>query len=90
MDSQVARLPPPLTPHHEKVEFIEAQSKRKVQNGIAASSYEKETSPVPNGRNQPWEKFTPEAFAQHFHQVVLQSTHGTLQSKGKPIGLHRE
>ncbi|CAB1441042.1 unnamed protein product [Pleuronectes platessa] len=61
MDSQVARVPPPLASHHEK---------------------KKESRPVHNGSNRPWERFSPEAFAQHFHQAVLQSTHNTLQNKG--------
>ncbi|KAF3688936.1 Genetic suppressor element 1 [Channa argus] len=85
MDSQVSRLPPPLAPHHERPEIMEAQQNRKLQslqNGIVTSPQEKESSPVQNVRNQPWEKFTPEAFAQHFHQAVLQSTHSTLQNKG--------
>uniref|UniRef100_A0A673AA21 Gse1 coiled-coil protein n=1 Tax=Sphaeramia orbicularis TaxID=375764 RepID=A0A673AA21_9TELE len=90
IDSQVACFPPPLATHHEKTEFMEAQSKRKLQslqNGItaaaaAAVTLKKEPSTVHNGRNRPWERFTPETFAQHFHQAVLQSTHSTLQSKG--------
>ncbi|XP_022057531.1 genetic suppressor element 1-like isoform X1 [Acanthochromis polyacanthus] len=87
MDSQVTRIPPPpLAPHHEKTEFMESQSNRKLQtlqNGVAAPPlHKKEPNPVQNGRNRPWERFTPEAFAQHFHQAVLQSTHNTLQKKG--------
>lgn len=85
MDSQVVRIPPPLAPHHEKAGFMETQPSRKhqgLQNGVVASPQKKEPSPVQNGRNRPWERFTPEAFAQHFHQAVLQSTHNTLQNKG--------
>uniref|UniRef100_A0A3B4F3B5 Genetic suppressor element 1-like n=1 Tax=Pundamilia nyererei TaxID=303518 RepID=A0A3B4F3B5_9CICH len=88
VDSTVTRLPPPLAPHHEKVEFVETQSNRKrqgLQNGAgtgAAAAQKKEPSQVQNGRNRPLERFTPEAFAQHFHQAVLQSTHSTLQNKG--------
>ncbi|XP_041853483.1 genetic suppressor element 1-like isoform X2 [Melanotaenia boesemani] len=85
MDSQVTRIPPPLTSHHEKSACIETQSSRKLQahqNGIVAPPLKKEISPVQNGRNRPWEKFTPEAFAQRFHQAVLQSTNSTLQNKG--------
>ncbi|KAM4573187.1 genetic suppressor element 1-like isoform 1-T1 [Odontesthes bonariensis] len=85
IDSQVARIPPPLTSHHEKPGSIETQSTRKpqtLQNGVVAPLQKKEPSPVQNGRNRPWERFTPEAFAQHFHQAVLQSTHNTLQNKG--------
>lgn len=85
MDTQVARIPPPLTLHHEKAEFVEAQPNRKLQglqNGVVASPQKKEANPVQNGRNRLMERFTPEAFAQHFHQAVLQSTHNTLQNKG--------
>uniref|UniRef100_A0A3B4F0S7 Genetic suppressor element 1-like n=1 Tax=Pundamilia nyererei TaxID=303518 RepID=A0A3B4F0S7_9CICH len=88
LNSTVTRLPPPLAPHHEKVEFVETQSNRKrqgLQNGAgtgAAAAQKKEPSQVQNGRNRPLERFTPEAFAQHFHQAVLQSTHSTLQNKG--------
>ncbi|XP_044049648.1 genetic suppressor element 1-like isoform X2 [Siniperca chuatsi] len=85
METRGARIPPPLTPHHEKVEFVDAQPNRKLlglQNGVVASPQKKEPNPVQNGRNRPWERFTPEAFAQHFHQAVLQSTHNTLQNKG--------
>lgn len=87
-DSQVARLPPPLASHYEKVEFMEAQPNRKLQglqNGVVALPQKKEHNPVQNGRNRPWERFTPEAFAQHFHQAVLKSTHNTLQNKGQPL-----
>ncbi|XP_038155908.1 genetic suppressor element 1-like isoform X1 [Cyprinodon tularosa] len=83
MDSQVPYAPPPLAPHHEKFETTETPSNRKLhvlQNG--ASLQRKEPSPVLNGRGRPWERFTPEAFAQRFHQAVLQSTNSTLQSKG--------
>lgn len=85
MDTHAARIPPPLTLHHEKPEFAEAQLNRKLQglqNGVVASPQKKEANPVQNGRNRPLERFTPEAFAQHFHQAVLQSTHNTLQNKG--------
>ncbi|XP_063335933.1 genetic suppressor element 1-like isoform X1 [Pelmatolapia mariae] len=88
VDSTVTRLPPPLAPHHEKAEFVETQSNRKrqgLQNGAgtgAAAAQKKEPGQVQNGRNRPLERFTPEAFAQHFHQAVLQSTHSTLQNKG--------
>ncbi|XP_071357772.1 genetic suppressor element 1-like isoform X2 [Trachinotus anak] len=85
VDSQVAHVPPPLASHYEKVEFVEAWPNRKLkglQNGIVVSPQKKEPNPVQNGRNRPWERFTPEAFAQHFHQAVLKSTHNTLQNKG--------
>lgn len=82
MDSPGARIPPPLASDHEKTGFTETQPIRKLQvpqNCVVASPHKKEPQ---NGRNQPWERFTPEAFAQHFHQAVLQSTHSTLQNKG--------
>ncbi|KAK2842145.1 hypothetical protein Q5P01_012345 [Channa striata] len=74
MDSQLSRIPPPLAPIMKRL--------KSLQNGTVASPQEKESSPVQNVRNRPWEKITPEAFAQHFHQAVLQSTHSTLQNKG--------
>ncbi|KAM9754469.1 genetic suppressor element 1-like isoform 2-T2 [Menidia menidia] len=84
-DSQVTRIPPPLTSHHEKPGSIETQSIRKpqsLQNGVVAPILKKEHSPVQNGQSWPWERFTSEAFAQHFHQAVLQSTHSTQHNKG--------
>ncbi|XP_029009690.1 genetic suppressor element 1-like isoform X2 [Betta splendens] len=83
VDAPLPRVPPPLAPHPEKADLMEVQPNRKLQNGVvAAPPQEKDPGPVQNGRNRPWERFTPEAFAQHFHQAVLQSTHGTLQSRG--------
>ncbi|XP_028440374.1 genetic suppressor element 1-like isoform X1 [Perca flavescens] len=85
VDTNIACVPPPLAPHHEKAEFMEAQPNGKLlglQNGVVASPQKKDPNPVQNGRNRSWERFTPEAFAQHFHQAVLQSTHNTLQNKG--------
>lgn len=32
-----------------------------------------------NGRTKPWDSFTPEEFAQQFHESVLQSTQKALQ-----------
>lgn len=84
VDSQVPRLPRPMAPHCEKADFVEVQLNRKLQNGNAPPQ-EKDPSPVQNGRNRPWERFTPEAFAQHFHQAVLQSTHGSLQNNGETL-----
>ncbi|XP_070687469.1 genetic suppressor element 1-like [Pempheris klunzingeri] len=84
-DTHMACIPPPLTLHHEKPDIMESQPNRKLQglqNGVVASSQKKEVTPVQNGRTRPLERFTPEAFAQHFHQAVLQSTHNTLQNKG--------
>lgn len=40
-----------------------------------------------NGRTKPWDSFTPEEFAQQFHESVLQSTQKALQKhKGKQHG----
>lgn len=40
-----------------------------------------------NGRTKPWDSFTPEEFAQQFHESVLQSTQKALQKhKGKSHG----
>ncbi|XP_055078425.1 genetic suppressor element 1-like isoform X1 [Periophthalmus magnuspinnatus] len=76
LDPQVARIPTPLAPHHEKTEFMEPNRKpHNLQNGLATSPLKKTPSCGQNGRSRPWEKFTPEVFAQHFHQAVLQSTH---------------
>lgn len=37
-----------------------------------------------NGRTKPWDSFTPEEFAQQFHESVLQSTQKALQkNKGE-------
>uniref|UniRef100_UPI0037E7F2D3 genetic suppressor element 1-like isoform X1 n=2 Tax=Semicossyphus pulcher TaxID=241346 RepID=UPI0037E7F2D3 len=86
MDKHVTRIPPPLTNHQEKAEFMEAQQPNKklqsLQNGVVASPQKKEHNSLQNGRSRPSERFTPEAFAQHFHQAVLQSTHSTLHNKG--------
>ncbi|XP_029379382.1 genetic suppressor element 1-like isoform X2 [Echeneis naucrates] len=85
MDLQAARVPPPLASHYDKVEFMESQPNRKLHglhNGIVVSPQKKEPNSEQNGRNRPWERFTPETFAQHFHQAVLKSTHNTLQNKG--------
>lgn len=71
---------PPHLAHHEKAE--PNKKHQGLQNTIVASPQKKEPSPVQNGRNRPLERFTSEAFAQHFHQAVLQSTHSMLQNKG--------
>ncbi|XP_028304868.1 genetic suppressor element 1-like isoform X2 [Gouania willdenowi] len=88
-DSQQPRVPPPLTPHPERADFSEGHSNSAMHNGVVAASssqkkeVKKEVSPPQNGRSRPWERFTSEAFAQHFHQAVLQSTqHHTLKNKG--------
>lgn len=39
----------------------------------------KEGLPSLNGRTKPWDSFTPEEFAQQFHESVLQSTQKALQ-----------
>lgn len=88
VDHPATRIPPPLTSHHEKPELSELQLSRKLQplqNGLGAPPQKKEPGSVQNGRSQPWERFMPEAFAHHFHQAVLQSTHNTLHNKGEPL-----
>ncbi|XP_010776752.1 genetic suppressor element 1-like [Notothenia coriiceps] len=41
-----------------------------------------------NGRTKPWDSFTPEEFAQQFHESVLQSTQKALQKhKGGAAGM---
>lgn len=41
-----------------------------------------------NGRTKPWDSFTPEEFAQQFHESVLQSTQKALQKhKGGATGI---
>ncbi|KAM3609683.1 uncharacterized protein V6R79_018466 [Siganus canaliculatus] len=83
MDTHVARIPPPLALQREKAEGVEPNRKHQgLQNGVVTSPLKKEPGPVQNGRNRPTETFTPEVFAQHFHQAVLQSTHHTLHNKG--------
>ncbi|XP_029697786.1 genetic suppressor element 1-like isoform X1 [Takifugu rubripes] len=74
-----AHIPPPLV-HREKSEFPEPHKKPQgLHNAIAPPKKES----LQNGRNRPSERFTSEAFVQHFHQAVLQSTH-MLQNKGVP------
>lgn len=78
--------PPPLA-HHDKAESVESNRKQHLmQSSSLASPLKRESSPVHNGRTRPLERFTPESFAQHFHQAVLQSTHSMLQSKGQTLG----
>ncbi|KAM6961418.1 genetic suppressor element 1-like [Aplochiton taeniatus] len=79
VDTPACRPPPPLAPHPEKAGLLEGLPAKKLRNGVGHSALQKELSPGQNGRSRPWERFTPEAFAQHFHQAVLQSTHGTQQ-----------
>ncbi|XP_074533862.1 genetic suppressor element 1-like isoform X2 [Halichoeres trimaculatus] len=81
VDSHATRIPPPLTLHQEKAEFTDRKHQG-IQNGVAASPQKKELNPVQNGRSRSSEWITPETFAQHFHQAVLQSTHSTLHNKG--------
>ncbi|MEQ2173926.1 hypothetical protein GOODEAATRI_002678 [Goodea atripinnis] len=43
-----------------------------------------------NGRTKPWDSFTPEEFAQQFHESVLQSTQKALQKhKGNKIPVQK-
>lgn len=79
--------PPPPLAHHDKAELVESSRKQQVlQSSSLASPLKKEPGAVQNGRTRPLERFTPESFAQHFHQAVLQSTHSMLQSKGWTLG----
>ena len=39
-----------------------------------------------NGRSKPWDSFTPEEFAQQFHESVLQSTQKALQKHKGTVG----
>ncbi|XP_034540837.1 genetic suppressor element 1-like [Notolabrus celidotus] len=80
VDSHVTRIPPPPTLHQEKAELTDKKLQG-IQNEVAASPQKKELNPVQNGRSRPSERFTPETFAQHFHQAVLQSTHSTQHNK---------
>ncbi|XP_017261512.1 genetic suppressor element 1 isoform X2 [Kryptolebias marmoratus] len=87
VESQAARVPPPLTSHHEKPDLMESQASRKLQppqNGLVGPPQKKEPGSVQNGRSRPWERFMPEVFAQHFHQAVLQSTHNKEISNSVP------
>ncbi|XP_008310186.1 genetic suppressor element 1-like isoform X1 [Cynoglossus semilaevis] len=66
---QVTRVPPPLVSNN-KAEIMEVLPNRKHQN----RTKNEELKLLQTGSNQPWERCTPEVFAQHFHQAVLKST----------------
>ncbi|KAJ3596224.1 hypothetical protein NHX12_002633 [Muraenolepis orangiensis] len=95
-DTQIPRHPLPALLHAgEKTAFkTPLQSTKKPPQPQAPAHHQhshlppaprKEPGPgLHNGSSRPWEKFTPEAFAQQFHHAVLQSTHHTLQSNGVP------
>lgn len=76
-----AHVPPPLV-HREISEFQEPPRKRHGLHNAVAPPEKKEFGPLLNGRSRPSERFTSEAFVQHFHQAVLQSTHTMHQNKG--------
>lgn len=77
-----AHIPPPLV-HREMSEFPESHKKPQGPHNALAPSQKRDA--LQNGRNRPSERFTSEAFVQHFHQAVLQSTHNALQNKGQPL-----
>ncbi|XP_061532545.1 genetic suppressor element 1-like isoform X1 [Phycodurus eques] len=52
-----------------------------LRHGRLVANLKKEPGAGVNGRVRPWETFTPEAFAQHFHRAVLQSTQHKAVSK---------
>ncbi|XP_078804995.1 genetic suppressor element 1 isoform X1 [Oryzias latipes] len=84
-DSQLACNSPPVAPYQEKPESMESSRKLQThQNGVSGPLSKAESDSLQNGRNRPWERFTPESFAQRFHQTVLHSSHNTLKSKGGP------
>ncbi|XP_051917592.1 genetic suppressor element 1-like isoform X1 [Hippocampus zosterae] len=78
-DDGLRQPPLPLAPHRDKAAFEEAPRINKklqpVHIGHLVAPLKKEHGALVNGRVRPWERFTPEAFAQHFHQAVLKSTH---------------
>ncbi|CAG03381.1 unnamed protein product, partial [Tetraodon nigroviridis] len=76
-----AHIPPPLV-HREMAEVQEPPRKRPGLHHAVAPPEKKEFGCVQNGRSRASERFTSEAFVQHFHQAVLQSTQHLHQSKG--------
>ncbi|XP_019912130.3 genetic suppressor element 1 [Esox lucius] len=75
------RHPPPLVPHLNKPGIDKgypAKRLQDLQNGEGQRGQPPQTKAALAGKKMPWETFTPEVFAQHFHQAVLQSTHKTL------------
>ncbi|KAG7281886.1 hypothetical protein CRUP_031135 [Coryphaenoides rupestris] len=89
-DTQIPRHPLPALMHAgdktaSKNTPLSTKKPPQPQGGLLSPAPRKEPAPgLQNSRSRPWEKFTPEAFAQQFHHAVLQSTHNTLQSNGVP------
>ncbi|XP_077371777.1 genetic suppressor element 1-like isoform X2 [Festucalex cinctus] len=74
-DDTLRQPPPPLAPHQDKEAPQPDKKPQPVHNGHLVAPLKKEPSAGVNCRVRPWERFTPDAFAQHFHQTVLQSVH---------------
>lgn len=82
LDTHANRIPSPLA-NHDKADLMEPNRKHQgPQSSVVSSPLKREPNPAQNRQNRPLERFTPEAFAQNFHQAVLQSTHSMLQNKG--------
>ncbi|XP_057692586.1 genetic suppressor element 1-like isoform X1 [Corythoichthys intestinalis] len=79
-NNSVRQPPPPLASHLDKASNKKPPT---VHNGHLVAPLKKEPGGGGNGRVRPWERFTPEAFAQHFHQAVLQSTHHKVSNSMK-------
>ncbi|KAJ8003066.1 hypothetical protein DPEC_G00165490 [Dallia pectoralis] len=80
------RQPPPLVPHLNRSGTDQGYTGKRLhdlQNGAGRCGQPPQIKAAPGGRNVPWETFTAEDFAQHFHQAVLQSTHNALA--GSPV-----
>lgn len=60
---------------------MEVLPNRKHQN----RTKNEELKLLQTGSNQPWERCTPEVFAQHFHQAVLKSTQKKQTKNGKTL-----
>ncbi|KAL1007338.1 hypothetical protein UPYG_G00085210 [Umbra pygmaea] len=76
--------PVPLIPYPDKTRGLpEAPASRRssssLLNSLRPPLQPKEAPPILNGRTKTWESFTPEEFAQQFHESVLQSTQKALQ-----------
>ncbi|XP_030621139.1 genetic suppressor element 1-like [Chanos chanos] len=74
--------PSPLLPHLEQSQLGEPNSIKRIPSllpAVPSPPRLKEQPAGQNGRTHPWESFTAEEFAQHFHQSVLQSTQKALQ-----------
>uniref|UniRef100_A0AAY4B4J9 Genetic suppressor element-like domain-containing protein n=1 Tax=Denticeps clupeoides TaxID=299321 RepID=A0AAY4B4J9_9TELE len=75
-----AKEPPPLAPLPDKARASEGfYCKKPPLHPKASLPHPKDAPPSLNGRPRPWESFSAELFAQHFHQSVLQSTQRSLE-----------